>query len=121
MFFLRRGFFKNGLISYPHYISELWDIVNPKNPVIFVNTDEAELTEEKSGSFIINRGEAIIVKRLINILVQCGLSQHDVGVISMYRKQVNLIRDEIADLGMSIEVDTMDKYQVGLSSYIYFL
>lgn len=89
----------------------LWDIVNPEKPVVFVNTDKADLREEKNGSFIINRGEAKLVISLIKILLKCGCTSQGIGVISMYRHQVNHIRNETVKISNMIEVDTMDKYQ----------
>ena len=94
--------------------TDLLDIINPIRPVVFLNTDTLNLKETRTGKHIVNEGEAALVTRIINLLIQCGLAHRDIGVISPYRQQLKVIREEIASYvtGGSVEVDTVDKYQV---------
>lgn len=94
---------------------ELLSIINPAQPVVFVNTEEANLTEFKSAAYIVNKGEAVFVKRIVELLLRCGLHHRDLGVVSPYRHQLKVIREEISSVSSVsegfIEVDTIDKYQ----------
>lgn len=110
------------LKRYFSVLVELLSIINPAQPVVFVNTEEANLTEFKSAAYIVNKGEAVFVKRIVELLLRCGLHHRDLGVVSPYRHQLKVIREEISSVSSVsegfIEVDTIDKYQVCFCSIV---
>jgi len=104
----------NDLDNEDYKLRHIYDIISPKQPVVFVNTDTAYLFETKAAYNIINQGESLLVARIIKELVNIGLNSKDIGVITPYRHQIKIIRDELIKVKMTsenLEVDTVDKYQ----------
>ncbi|KAL5560584.1 hypothetical protein UlMin_036795 [Ulmus minor] len=89
--------------------SWLNEILNPNRPVIFINTDMLPAFEAKDGKNINNPMEAYIVVEVAEALVKNGIEGEDVGVITPYNSQANIIRRAINLT--SVEIHTIDKYQ----------
>ncbi|KAG6496118.1 hypothetical protein ZIOFF_043966 [Zingiber officinale] len=88
----------------------LWlqEILNANKPVIFASTDMLPANEERENTTVVNYTEAYIVAEITKELIKRGIAGDDIGIISPYNSQVNIIR-QILDA--SIEVQTIDKYQ----------
>jgi DNA replication ATP-dependent helicase Dna2 len=98
--------------------------------VVLLDTDEAALGEDDGGRGS-NRGEARLVGQIVKVffssffvvfffkkkkkkwlqtlLGTCGVPNSSVGVLSPFRAQVALIREELA--GLAVEVGTVDSSQ----------
>ncbi|XP_068114325.1 DNA replication ATP-dependent helicase/nuclease DNA2 [Hyperolius riggenbachi] len=88
------------------------DVLEPSNPVCFLNTEEipALETEEKCG--ISNLIEAKLVAQLTVLFIKAGCKPSDIGIIAPYRQQLKVISSHFAKLSSStVEVNTVDKYQ----------
>ncbi|KAF3447603.1 hypothetical protein FNV43_RR12790 [Rhamnella rubrinervis] len=89
--------------------SWLKEILNPSRPVIFVNTDMLPAFEVKDYKTINNPLEARIVVEITEELVNSGIEGEDIGIITPYNSQANIIRHAINLT--SVEIHTIDKYQ----------
>ena len=90
-------------------------IINPNQPVVFVDTDKLPgCTEEIRSKKLVNIGEASLCKRIVEGLLRTGLCGSKIGVICPYRHQLNIIREEISKIDgcRDVEIETIDKYQV---------
>ncbi|XP_066456772.1 DNA replication ATP-dependent helicase/nuclease DNA2 isoform X2 [Eleutherodactylus coqui] len=95
-------------------IESVWvkDVLEPSNPVCFLNTEKipALETEEKCG--ISNRIEAKLVFLLTSLLLKAGCKPSDIGIIAPYRQQLKVICSYFTNLSSSaVEINTVDKYQ----------
>ncbi|KAH7525256.1 hypothetical protein FEM48_Zijuj06G0205800 [Ziziphus jujuba var. spinosa] len=89
--------------------SWLKEILNPSRPVIFINTDMLPAYEAKEDKIINNPMEARIVVEVTEELVNSGIEGEDIGIITPYNSQANVILQAI-NLS-SVEIHTIDKYQ----------
>ena len=86
--------------------------MGPKKSVLFINTDILPAQETKVLNAINNPIEASILLNIIGELLNGGVSVNDIGVISPYNSQVDLIRRFTTEACLpSLEVHTLDKYQ----------
>ncbi|XP_073404246.1 DNA replication ATP-dependent helicase/nuclease DNA2 isoform X2 [Dendrobates tinctorius] len=88
------------------------DVLEPSNPVYFLNTEQipALETEEKCG--ISNWIEAKLVFLLTSLFLKAGCKPSDIGIIAPYRQQLKVISSYFTNLSSSgVEVNTVDKYQ----------
>lgn len=88
------------------------DVLEPSNPVVFLNTENipAPETEEKCG--VSNWIEAKLVAYLAFLFGKAGCKPSDIGIIAPYRHQLKVISTSFAKLSSStVEVNTVDKYQ----------
>ncbi|CAI9547736.1 unnamed protein product [Staurois parvus] len=88
------------------------DVLEPSNPVFFLNTENipAPETEEKCG--VSNWIEAKLVAYLAFLFGKAGCKPSDIGIIAPYRQQLKVISTSFAKLSSStVEVNTVDKYQ----------
>ncbi|XP_017697653.3 DNA replication ATP-dependent helicase/nuclease JHS1 isoform X2 [Phoenix dactylifera] len=88
----------------------LWlkEILDPKRSVVFINTDQLPALEAKEHNTVNNPAEAFIISEITRELVKIGIIGDEIGIITPYNSQVNLIREVV---GASVEVQTIDKYQ----------
>lgn len=96
-----------------HSGSVCWldDIIDPDRRVVYLNTDFIpEAREEKTHDQIINRAESTLVTHIVEGLAVCGVSDHDIGVISPYRSQLKVIQHGLSG-HPGVIVDTADKFQ----------
>ncbi|CAO3599551.1 unnamed protein product [Absidia cylindrospora] len=90
----------------------LKDIMDPNRSVIFVDTDSIPATESRPGDKVIqNEEEATLVYQTVEALLQCGLTEEQLAVISVYRTQLRLITHHFAGQRPDLEIATIDKYQ----------
>ena len=124
MEFPNRMFYEGKLIAHEsvanHTIAELIDIkkyenlkvrlkevINPENVIVFVDVKGEERQRIGSTSYF-NEKEAEAVKEIVEILLFVGIKPEDVGVISPYEDQVNLLSELLPP---NIEVKTVDGFQ----------
>ncbi|XP_061997380.1 DNA replication ATP-dependent helicase/nuclease JHS1 [Rosa rugosa] len=89
----------------------LWikEVLNPSKPVIFINTDALPAFEAKDHKIVNNPMEAHIVVEVVEELVNSGIEGDDIGIITPYNSQAEIIR--LAINLTSVEIHTIDKYQ----------
>ncbi|WP_202319627.1 DEAD/DEAH box helicase [Archaeoglobus neptunius] len=83
------------------------EIGDPKRPVIFADCNG---TEKRMGKSKINESEAEYVCMICEELAEC-VGEDNIGVISPYVKQVELIKNLMNEFGLDIEVSTVHSYQ----------
>ncbi len=89
------------------------DILDAKKPLVFVSTCGMEAKENlpyRSTSFE-NEEEAKIVLFLIEELLEMGVKEDDIGVISPYLSQVKRIKLLLSQKEIEIEVKSVDGFQ----------
>jgi DNA replication ATP-dependent helicase Dna2 len=79
------------------------EILSPTTPVVFVDVKSAELGRT-------NPIEAHVISELASALLAGGLSREEIGVISPFRAQVDLMRQVSQD---SVDCDTVERFQGG--------
>jgi DNA replication ATP-dependent helicase Dna2 len=116
----------------------LRDVINPEQPVIFVDTDNLRTIQRPEGSppqsaphqngcealegklggraggSVVNRTEAALVRYIVQGLELCGLDLCSVGVISPFRAQIQVLGESprVATWKQQgLELSTIDKYQ----------
>ena len=89
-----------------------WDeILDPKEPLVFVDTSKCpnKWERQRKGSFSReNPLEAEIVKEIVDKSLKMGVKGDWIGVITPYEDQVDLLR---SILGEIVEINTVDGYQ----------
>jgi len=89
-----------------------WDeILDPKEPLVFVDTSKCpnKWERQRRGSFSReNPLEAEIVKEIVDKSLKMGVKGDWIGVITPYEDQVDLLR---SILGEIVEINTVDGYQ----------
>lgn len=87
------------------------DILKKDEPLVFVNTKGIEAKEslpDRSTSYE-NVKEAKIALNLVKELLEMGLKESDIGVISPYLSQVKRIKQDLGEL--LVEVKSVDGFQ----------
>nr|CAN84171.1 hypothetical protein VITISV_028526 [Vitis vinifera] len=96
--------------AHPQAISALQSqALDPERPVIFINTDMLSAFEAKDHKTVNNPIEACIISEVAEELVNNGIEGEDIGIITPYNSQANLIRHTVSTT--SVEINTIDKYQ----------
>lgn len=86
--------------------------MNPKNRVVFLNTDHIPGHETALGDRVQNYVEAKIAKLLVDAFTCSGVSQTSVGVISQYKAQIRLLNEYLAEhRNRGLEILTADRSQ----------
>ncbi|KAK3035488.1 hypothetical protein RJ639_034458 [Escallonia herrerae] len=116
--------------------SWLKEVMDPDRPVIFINTGSLLCLYQLTGAFVIvtcaaflhvacnldllpafevkdcktvnNPIEADIVEEVMDKLIRKGIQGEDIGIITPYNSQANLIQRTVST---SVEIHTIDKYQ----------
>ncbi|CAH1416109.1 unnamed protein product [Lactuca virosa] len=88
--------------------SWLKKVLDPVRQVIFINTDLLPALEVKEFKTVNNPLEAYIITEITVKLTCQGIKGEDIGVITPYNSQANLIKQY---LPKSVEIHTIDKYQ----------
>ncbi|KAL0429394.1 UNVERIFIED_CONTAM: DNA replication ATP-dependent helicase/nuclease JHS1 [Sesamum radiatum] len=87
----------------------LMEVLNPNKPVIFVNTDMLPAYETNDRKALNNPIEAHIIAEVTKALVLRGIERQDIGIITPYNSQANLIRGAVSE---PVEIHAIDKYQL---------
>jgi DNA replication ATP-dependent helicase Dna2 len=99
--------------------------IAPEFPLVFLDVADSH----NDGMLKASNAEAIVVRAVVQGLVQRGISEQDIGIIAPYRAQVATIRrvlfedDEASNwsglsLNTPLSVDTVDRFQGGERSVI---
>ena len=90
----------------------LHDLLTPSAKVRFVNTDPLlpHSRESAQGSRIINTTEASLCTQLVEALLTIGIPASDIGVITLYRSQLALLKQNLRHRP-GVEMHTADKFQ----------
>lgn len=93
----------------------LCDILDPHRKVVFLNYDlckEDELLEINEHKAVTNPGEVDIVEHCVRGLIHAGLDCQDIGVMTLYRAQLQLLRKRFAlHHYNNLEILTADQFQ----------
>lgn len=91
----------------------LRDLLDPSLKACFVNTDPLlPLSREalESGSRVTNPCEANLTTQIVESLIATGIASTDIGVITLYRSQLALIKQSLRHRS-GVEMHTADKFQ----------
>lgn len=99
---------ENNLIKLNEYNNIL---LNNDKPITFIDTSNTYYYEEKTNNSCYNEYEAKVIYNLISYLVKNNIKEKDIGIISPYRKQKQLISKILKKEGYNIEVDTIYRFQ----------
>ena len=93
--------------------SECWlrHVLDPTVKACFINTDPLlpAAREEAKGSRVVNPVEARICGQLVRALRTTGVPASDIGVITVYRSQLALLKSQLRYL--DVEMHTTDRFQ----------
>ena len=95
------------LTKYENLTGKLKEVINPENVVVFIDVQGKEKQRKGSTSYF-NEEEAKVAKEIVDALLLVGIKAEDIGVISPYEDQVNLLSEIIPD---RVEVKTVDGFQ----------
>lgn len=89
------------------------DLLDPSTKACFVNTDTLLplSRESEAGSRIVNTCEATLCTQLVQSLLTTGVPAADIGVITLYRSQLALIKQNLRQYHPAVEMHTADKFQ----------
>ena len=93
--------------KYKNLRGALKEAINPENVLVFLSVKGKEKQRKGSTSYF-NEEEAKVVKKLIGSLLSVGINPEQVGVISPYEDQVNLLSEVLPE---DVEVKTVDGFQ----------
>jgi len=86
--------------------------LNPKMPVIFIDTSNVEYYEDEVGSSCSNQKEAEYVAYIASLFIKSRIKTKDIGIVTPYVKQKHLIEEFLKDIKINdIDVDTVHKFQ----------
>ncbi|KAF9625151.1 hypothetical protein IFM89_019365 [Coptis chinensis] len=88
--------------------SWLKEVLDPNRSVVFVNTDMLSALEVRDNKTVNNPTEAYIVAEISKELVDKGIIEEEIGIITPYNSQANTMKRVV---GTAIEIHTIDKYQ----------
>ncbi|KAH9831686.1 DNA replication ATP-dependent helicase/nuclease dna2 [Teratosphaeria destructans] len=94
----------------------LKDITHPSRKVIYADTDalgKDALETLTHGKNITNQLEATLTAQIILSFLALGVSPKDLGVITLYRSQLALLRQLFrrANISPDVEIDSADRFQ----------
>ncbi|KAK0250489.1 DNA replication endonuclease-helicase Dna2 [Friedmanniomyces endolithicus] len=94
----------------------LAEVLAPTHKVVYANTDPigaSAFESLTSGKNITNAVEATLSAHLVLGLLRLGVLGRDIGVITLYRSQLALIRNtfKLAGIGPEVEIDSADRFQ----------
>jgi len=117
MDFSNQEFYNNSLIAdesvESHRLSEL-GVREESNPVIYLDTKGLDCGENtrKGSTSKENPLEAGLVSKIVDLLLHAGVKERDIGIISPYDDQVDLLRRNLPlDISEHLEVKTVDGFQ----------
>ena len=89
------------------------DLLDPSVKACFVNTDSLlpQSRESETGSRIVNTCEATLCTQLVQALLTTGIPAADLGLITLYRSQLALLKHNLRHQHPPVEMHTADKFQ----------
>ncbi|PGH27401.1 hypothetical protein AJ80_00879 [Polytolypa hystricis UAMH7299] len=91
----------------------LRDLLDPVAKARLVNTDLLTPPAEDSaqGARIVNPTEATLCAQLVEALISVGIPAREIGVVTLYRSQLSLLRQKLRHHLPSLEMHTADRFQ----------
>ncbi|KAL4977526.1 AAA domain-containing protein [Aspergillus desertorum] len=91
----------------------LRDLVEPSARTYLVNTDTlaTPARDVANGSRIVNPTEATLCTQLVEAFISCGIPARSIGVITFYRSQLSLLKQNLRHHFPALEMHTADKFQ----------
>ncbi|XBQ92285.1 DNA replication endonuclease-helicase Dna2 [Aspergillus fumigatus] len=91
----------------------LRDVLDPSAKNRFINTDTLGIParDVANGTMIVNPTESSICAQLVESLVSCGIPARNIGVITFYRSQLSLLKQNLRRYLPELEMHTADKFQ----------
>ena len=91
----------------------LRDLVDPSAKTRFVNTDAltTPALEVTNGSRVVNPTESILCAQLVETFISCGIQARNIGVITFYRSQLSVLKQDLRHHLPELEMHTADKFQ----------
>lgn len=91
----------------------LRDLVEPSAKTRFVNTDTliTPALDVTNGSHIVNPTEAALCSQLVEAFISSGIPARSIGVITFYRSQLSLLKQNLRHHLPELEMHTADKFQ----------
>ena len=91
-------------------------LTDPQHKVVFANIDSvgpAALETLTSGKNITNTIEAALTAQTVSSLLARGVPGREIGVITLYRSQLALLRQlfKVAGISANVEIDSADRFQ----------
>ncbi|KAG0257386.1 Tripartite DNA replication factor [Mortierella polycephala] len=84
--------------------------LDPRRSVIFIDTDNVPAHEVQVGNSTQNPTEALLVRQLTEALIQSGVAENDIGVISVLRAQLKVLSRYLRPWPL-LDIHTVDRYQ----------
>ena len=94
--------------------------MEPRSRCLFLDTDALRQpgweVVSGGGNRITNPAEAVLLAQLVTVMIRCGVPARSIGVITFYRSQLALLRQEVKALAGSgasaeLEMHTADRFQ----------
>lgn len=91
----------------------LRDVVHPSAKTYLVNTDTAAAPtlEIANGMRVVNPTESALCAQMVESFVSCGTPARNIGVITFYRSQLSLLKQNLRHHLPDLEMHTTDKFQ----------
>ncbi|GAB1216875.1 hypothetical protein ATERTT37_006094 [Aspergillus terreus] len=91
----------------------LQDLLDPSAKTRLVNTDtlNTPAVDVANGSRIMNPTEATLCSQLVEAFISCGVPARSIGVITFYRSQLSLLKQNLRHHLPELEMHTADKFQ----------
>ena len=112
-----RDFHRSGAVGEDCY-ENCWlaGLTRAERRVVYANTDalgKDAMETLSSGKNITNQLEATLTAQLVLSLLKLGVPGREIGVITLYRSQLALIRQlfKIAGIRSDVEIDSADRFQ----------
>lgn len=93
--------------------STVTELAHTSAKAIFIDTDALPARESRAGDLVQNETEAALAHTLASALIDCGIEEKDMAVITPYRQQIKLLtkRFHARKETQSVEILTADKAQ----------
>ena len=91
----------------------LRDVLDPSQKACFINTDRLGLASREAlenGARVTNPAEATLSIQLVESLITVGILPKDIGVITLYRSQLTIIKHRLRHRP-GVEMHTADRFQ----------
>lgn len=99
--------------GFPENSYWLKNVLNPENKVLFLDYDLcSQISESSEKDNITNIGEIELTRQCIEGMLQCGVSMKSIGVMTLYRAQLRLLKKTFEhERYNSLEILTADQFQ----------
>ncbi|KAG6333843.1 hypothetical protein ID866_5248 [Astraeus odoratus] len=91
---------------------ECWiaHLLEEKCKAVFVDTDRIPASDSRVGDLVQNEVEGKLVYQITEALLRCGVTERQIGIMSLYQQQIKLLRHLLQGKD-DIEIMTADKSQ----------